>query len=280
MRRWLLAAVLAGVAHGAQAADLPDLSDLPVLRGTFTDGLSASTVNWQGFYVGGQAGVGTSNMDFTGSTQPVAARLMSGLEMESEQQVSSWPVLGKTSKSGTGFGGFAGYNAQWDDVVLSLEGSYMHGAFGGSQTNSIERFFTLASGYTDNVTYKATSTFNVTDMGSIRGRAGYAVGNFLPYMFGGVSLGLADVQQTATIFGTQVNAAAAPGFTNVPFYLSQSNGQSGRVVYGYAAGLGVDMMLFGNLFGRVEWEYLRFIGNGGTINTSINTARVGLGYKF
>jgi outer membrane immunogenic protein len=52
MRRFLLVALVCGAVTGAQAADMPDL---PFLRGSFTDGLSTARVNWQGFYVGGQA---------------------------------------------------------------------------------------------------------------------------------------------------------------------------------------------------------------------------------
>jgi len=50
MRRFLsvLTAMICGAVSGAHAADLPDI---PILRGT--QGLSTSTVNWQGFYVGG-----------------------------------------------------------------------------------------------------------------------------------------------------------------------------------------------------------------------------------
>jgi len=51
MRRFLsvLTAMICGAVSGAHAADLPDI---PILRGT--QGLSTSTVNWQGFYVGGR----------------------------------------------------------------------------------------------------------------------------------------------------------------------------------------------------------------------------------
>ena len=65
MRRLLLVAVMFGAASVAQAADMPDL---PFLRGSFTEGLSASRPNWQGFYVGGQAGYGSSDAKFAGST--------------------------------------------------------------------------------------------------------------------------------------------------------------------------------------------------------------------
>ena len=272
MRRFLLVAVVFGLASGAQAADMPDF-----LRGSLSDGLTTSRVNWGGFYLGGQAGYGTSNMNFTGATRSVAARLMSGLEMEQEEQVSSWPIMGKVSTHGEGLGGFAGYNSQWDDVVLGVEFNYMHGKFGGSQTDSMARFFTLSSGYTDSVTYQGTATMAISDMGTLRARAGYAYGSFLPYVFGGVALGQADIIRTAHIYGTQVNPNAAPGFTNVPFDVSATDANNSHLIYGYSGGLGVDMMLCAGLFLRAEWEYVRFTSS---VDTSVNTVRVGLGYKF
>jgi len=44
-----------------------------------------------------------------------------------------------------------------EDAVLGVELSYMHGKFGGTQTSSMSRFFTDASGYTDSVTYQSTA---------------------------------------------------------------------------------------------------------------------------
>ena len=48
-------------------------------------------------------------------------------------------------------------------------------------------------------------------------------------------------------------------------------------VTGFAAGLGIDYMVCAGLFLRAEWEYLRFTS---TVDTTVNTARLGLGYKF
>ena len=70
MRRFLLAAVTCWIASGAHAADLP------VLRGGLTDGLSTSSVNWQGFYVGGQGGYGSSDEHFSGSNSDMIAALL------------------------------------------------------------------------------------------------------------------------------------------------------------------------------------------------------------
>jgi len=48
-------------------------------------------------------------------------------------------------------------------------------------------------------------------------------------------------------------------------------------VYGYSLGFGVDIMLTGGLFARVEYEYLRVTSN---FESNVNGVHVGLGYKF
>jgi opacity protein-like surface antigen len=90
-------------------------------------------------------------------------------------------------------------------------------------------------------------------------------------------MGQANIIRTANIFGTQVNPLAAPGFQNVPFNLTQTDAMNSHFIYGYSAGLGVDVMLMSCLFLRAEWEYVRFTSS---IDTDVNTVRVGLGYKF
>ena len=86
MRRFLLAAVMIGAVTCAQAADMPDL---PILRGSYIDGLSTSRVNWQGFYFGGQGGYGTSDENFAGSNANMLAALLDHNVIE-EMQVSQW----------------------------------------------------------------------------------------------------------------------------------------------------------------------------------------------
>lgn len=271
MRSFLIAAVAVCLGQAAQAADLP------FLRGSFQDEPVAPRRMWDGFYIGAQAGVGQSDMNFTDATRTLAGGLLSGTALDAAGQVSSWPLLGKSSSRGDGWGGFVGYNSQWDDVVIGLEMSYMHGKFGGSQTGTMSRSFVDSGGYTNGVTYDATARMSITDMGTLRARAGYAFGAFLPYAFGGIALGQADIVRSASVYGVAVNTAAAPGFTNIPFNLSRTEGQYSHLIYGYSAGLGVDINLIGGLFARAEWEYVRFTS---TVDTNVNTVRAGVGYKF
>jgi opacity protein-like surface antigen len=235
------------------------MPDLPILRGAVSEGLTSSRVNWQGFYIGGQVGYGVANMNFFGANDKLAL----GIEPTLGVSPSQYPALGKTAPTGSAFGGFAGYNWQWDDVVIGLDGSYLHGSFTGSSTG---RDLFLGSLNGANFYTSSSASANVHDFGSLRARAGYAVGSFLPYMTAGVGLGSADIIRKInvydTVFGGQLPTTSALG---------------DHFVYGYSAGFGVDVMLIGCVFLRAEYEYQRIAS---PVDINMNTVRAGLGYKF
>jgi outer membrane immunogenic protein len=260
MRRLLLAAVLFGAVQGAQAADMPDL---PILRGAMTDGLNTARVNWQGVYVGLQGAYGTSSMNLAGTDNPAIYNLqpITGLTPD------SYYGLGKTSGTGSAYGGFAGYNWQFEDVVVGIDGSYLHGSFKGADS-AAQRLVGPASRYRS----LATAAVDLHDFASVRARAGYMIGSFLPYGTLGVGLGNASVVSTATVFDSLSPALAFGSL------------RQDRFVYGYSAGFGVDMMLVGCLFLRAEYEYQRMMTPADHVNAPIdiglNTFRAGVGYKF
>jgi outer membrane immunogenic protein len=272
MRRFLLAAMVLGAASGVHAADMPDF-----LRGSFAP-TPVPTVNWQGFYVGGQAGYGSSDESFNGSTRTMAAALLADTLIEAEMGVSQWNLgLGKASARTSGYGGFVGYNWQWDDVILSLESSYLHGRFGGSFSASERRVSpaALSDGNFHDVTATSTAAILVKDMATFRGRAGYVYGCFLPYAFAGFALGNADITRTVNVQDAVSLTALGPFTALAP--LRATDAVHNHLIYGYSAGLGVDSNLIGGLFMRAEWEYIRFTS---AVDTNINTVRAGLGYKF
>jgi len=272
--RVVVAAVMMAAVSGARAADLPDL---PILRGGFTDGLTTSKVNWEGFYVGGQAGYGSSDENFTGSQSNLLAALLSDNVVQ-EMGVSQWNLgLGKQSSRSSAYGAFVGYNWQWDDVVLGLEASYMHGSFGGTSSASKELVSgaALSDGFFHDVGVTSSSSISISDMATFRGRAAYVFGCFLPYAFGGFALGNAEISHKATVTDAVSLAALGP-FTQLQ-PLSATDAVHNHLIYGYTGGLGVDINLIGGLFMRAEWEYIRFTTS---VDTSINTVRAGLGYKF
>src|SRR5260221_3834883 len=205
----VVAAVMMAAVSSARAADLPDL---PILRGGFTDGLTTSKVNWEGFYVGGQAGYGSSDENFTGSQSNLLAALLSDNVVQ-EMGVSQWNLgLGKQSSRSSAYGAFVGYNWQWDDVVLGLEASYMHGSFGGTSSASKELVSgaALSDGFFHDVGVTSSSSISISDMATFRGRAAYVFGCFLPYAFGGFALGNAEISHKATITDDVSLAALRP----------------------------------------------------------------------
>jgi outer membrane immunogenic protein len=252
MRRLLLAAMMIGAMTSARAADLP------FLRGGFTDGYSRSIVNWQGIYAGAQGSWGSAesklpaniNTDMQATFQPPP-----GVGY-------TWGPTGTAHKVNGGVGAFIGYNSQWDDVVVGIEGNYIHDNFHVSAVGN-----GLAIGPANAVvgsTYTAAS-LNLTDFGSLRVRAGWAVNCVLPYVFVGAGFGSQTLNRTTT--ANPFPVTGSPWTTD----------SSSRLIYGYTAGGGIDVMLTGGLFGRFEYEYKRVTSN---FDSSINSARLGLGYKF
>ena len=112
-------------------------------------------------------------------------------------------------------------------------------------------------------------------MATFRGRAAYAWGCFLPYVFGGFALGKADITHSVTVYDAISPVVTGPFVPLTP--LNATDAQHNHLVYGYTGGLGMDINLVGGLFMRAEWEYVRFTAS---VDTSINTVRAGLGYKF
>jgi opacity protein-like surface antigen len=299
MRRFLLAVMVIGAASGAQAADL---SDLPILRGSLPGGLSTATRNWDGWYAGGQVDYTTSDVDFSRSIAGLTNFIFRNSVLQ--QPTSQWSVLNKNHMQGTGFGAFVGRNLQWDDLVFGVEANYVYlNSLASSSSHSLALGIVNPPGanpppnhtYTYNTTLVGAAALQIKDVLTLRGRAGWATGNFLPYVFGGLAIGRMDVarsvrtnvvlrdDQTVTQtdqFGNTITFSLPPVFTPIPS-LSQSNSErrTNSFVAGWTGGIGVEYMLWGSVFMRGEWEYIKFLSVKDTVVT-MNSVRAGIGYKF
>jgi outer membrane immunogenic protein len=290
MRRFLLAAVMATTAASAQAADMPDF-----LRGTLPAS-SAPTRNWDGWYAGGDASYSSAADDFSQSVVGLTNSIFSSSVLQApSSQISS---LSKANTQGTGFGGFVGRNWQWDDVVLGVEANYNYlNSLSASSSNTIgPLLYSMADGtpgVTDiyGITEKAAAAAQIKDMITFRGRAGWASGDFLPYIFGGIAVGRMDVarnvstnvtlEQDITTTDAFGNTSTVKGTPQKVPSVSQTVSQerTNNFVAGWTAGLGVEYMVWGNVFLRGEWEYVKFMSVENT-NITLNSARAGIGYKF
>jgi outer membrane immunogenic protein len=177
------------------------------------------TYNWTGFYVGINGGGGWGHSDFA---PPFAA--------------SSF------NTSGGLVGGTLGYNYQVGQVVLGLEGDFDWSNIGGS---------TACGGTSCAIRNNWLST--------VRGRLGYAVDRFMPYVTGGAAFG--DIKNSVAGVG---NAST----TNA----------------GWSLGGGVEAAIAGPWTAKLEYLYVD-LGRGGSVLGSdasfhTNIVRAGLHYRF
>lgn len=219
----LLAASL--ISGRARAADMPDY-----LRGPISEPPSRY-VNWDGLYLGAHIGYSNLTTDFSGATSAV--------------------TLQSTTTNSVSYGGFIGYNVQWDELVLGIDGIY---------TRPSSLATSSSSGATNSATY------SLNDYAAVRARAGYAFGQFLPYGFLGAAVGRFNY------------SIASAGSTN-----SRDN----AFAAGFTTGLGIDVAITPNIFLRAEYEYIAFSELGfrkdtvfSGIRSNTNTGRVGLGVRF
>ena len=276
---WL--AVL-GFVETAVAADLG-----PYLRGPqYEEPVPA--YRWSGVYGGGQIGYSVAGVDFTGGVSSLVAHILRVTAIEQDQHISGWPVLGKRNPSGVSFGGFVGYNWQWEDAVTGIELNYNRTSLSGLSSDSLERLFMDDTNappkhhFQYDVTVQGSASAHITDFGTFRLRGGWAAGRFLPYAFVAVAVGRADVARSATVQSTitdfpEQGTAPLPPSTFGP--VTETDGRTGAFAYGGAAGVGLDAALLPNVFLRGEWEYVQFAPLKGD-HIHISTVRTALGLKF
>jgi outer membrane immunogenic protein len=258
---------LAGTAHGA---------DLDVLRGSQVFAPSSPVyADWSGSYVGIQAGYGNTNMDFNAATAGLVDQLLRNTTLQSAG-LSGWNVLGSADTRDLSYGGFIGYNSQWEQVVLGVEANYNRTSITGISTDSMERLVAPGDGRLYDVTVASTASMHITDYGTLRGRAGYAMGRFMPYAFVGFAMGRIETDRRADVFGTYAPFTDLTAVT--PFALSLSRPKTVYAV-GYAAGGGIDVSILPCMFLRAEFEWLQFTGIE-DMKANIATGRVAAAYKF
>ena len=217
--RWVIAAwlgVLASAcpAPAAQAGGAPraaeteaaDLASAPSGAGTAGDMTGAS--DWTGAYVGGQFGFGLGDFSIGANPAPGGPLAFTGTTLK------GW------------LGGFhLGYNYQLPNRVV-LGGETGLGFISDGRTATVS-----APGQ------QATSRFNpgVEWLGTVRGRVGYALDGWLPYVTGGAAAG-----------SNRLNVDNA----------GQPPAAQTRIHWGWTGGAGVEFPMADNWAGRAEYSYI------------------------
>lgn len=178
----------------------------------------ADVPRWSGFYIGALVG-GADQSSRTrlggfGPTDSVATSIDAG----------NVPAILNPNGQRASFGALAGFNFQTGPLVFGLEGDFSAMHVGGRQTVSVNPFGVQVTTRAENELFT---------MGTVRGRVGVALGDFLLYGTGGYAYGRAN--QSGSI---NPDPVANPTY-------AASNAQ---MVGGWAAGGGVEYAL-NNLIG-------------------------------
>ncbi|MGB6541588.1 MAG: outer membrane beta-barrel protein [Xanthobacteraceae bacterium] len=253
--------------------------DFDVLRGSQPVG-PATFTRWSGIYAGGQFSYGQAAANFANATAPLVGFSLRNTQVEQQATPSQWQVLGRDTGNAFGGGGFLGYNTQWQDLILGVEGNYTHTSFSATSTSSpISRLVSVGNVSTVTIS-QGNGHLDLTDYAELRGRAGYVVGNLLPYGFVGFVVGRGDYSVSATTDATCTNPNPPPSAGECQgFPITSSASNSNAFLYGGSVGFGLDWAITPNLFLRGEFEYIVFTPLA-SINVSVINARVGAGVKF
>lgn len=268
--------LIAGLATpSAQAADY--------LRGSYagetTPRQVAPAQDWGGFYVGGFAGYSATNSTpgrLAGPSVPTSSYPAAYTALM-PAATSAFP---NASKSGTSFGGFAGINYLWDDVVLGIEADYSAARINATSTVGPVTNQSAAT----NPQYVLTNTqelkTRVNGWGTLRGRVGYATGMFMPYLTLGIAAG--NLDSRARNYGTWTEYNTTTGATVASGTYAATGGKSG-LAFGTSFGAGIEAQIMPNTFLRAEWQGVQFANPSNhryIKDVMIQTGRVGGGVKF
>ena len=174
----------------------------------------------------------------------------------------------------------AGYNSQFgNNLVLGVEGDVSFGSVNDKWNDPDPN-----SGY--------YTEDKLTALGTLRARLGYAAGNFMPYVTGGLAIG-----RTKHALGCDIGlvtnplpgACSAGNPNRVEFETSKSD-----TSVGYTVGVGGEYAFTNNWTFKAEYLYTDLGKNSVTLvdpnfpaaisarkfDTSFSTVRVGVNYKF
>lgn len=237
--RWLAFASLASILIGPASA--ADFANKPIYK---APPAVAPVYDWRGLYIGAHVGYGWARPDII-------------------------PLVGSVTNTprpaGVLGGGQIGYNFQTGAWVYGIEADTSYGDLDDTRT---------CVGQPSGVTLSCRGAPKY--FGTIDGRLGYAINNWLPYVKGGAAWSHEDFTQLFNV-GTVCVGTPCTGGGNQ---------------WGWTVGGGLEYGFASNWSLKVEYDFLDFdhsdtvtLSNGASTNTfgvtkTIQKAEVGLNYRF
>ena len=240
-------------------ADRAAADDIMVTKAAPIPSSATSAYDWSGFYAGGHLGYAWGSSNWTASTRAAPAPSASG-------SLDLYQPFDAFKDTGSFFEGLqAGYNYILPNrVVIGAEADVSFPSFPGSSTGlGIGGASTLTSPPTGAQSYSE----NILAFGTVRGRIGYAPGNWLFYATGGFAWTYDQLSLTQTATGT----SESPLLWRL----------------GWAAGAGVEVPVAPHWTARLEYLYtdygttsVRFIGGAERIEFQSRDARAARGLEL
>jgi outer membrane protein OmpA-like peptidoglycan-associated protein len=190
-------------------------------------------VNWGGPYVGLNVGGEWSKLGSSVSVAPTPAGTLPGSAAIPGSSIS---FGGGAGANVTG-GGQVGYNWQFNNLVVGVEGDIRGG--GPSHSTTLGALPAGTANFVTGDSFRASSSWNA----SVRGRIGYAWDPVLIYATGGVAF--ADASIKANFVPTTAGGLAFPG----------SSGSASSTLIGPTVGGGLEYAVTPNISVGGEYRY-------------------------
>lgn len=268
----LLASFTLGVSAPALGADL----DYGVLRGPDYEP-EIPVVDWNGIYLGGHGGYSSAHSGFKNAYRPLVANELRDPFTELELNALSMLASRGGSTDGASYGAFIGFNYQFEETVVGIEADYIRFDRKAVTSDSIVSSSTDSLGYLNTVNLSGSASARVEDYGTLRARGGYAIGNFLPYITGGLAVGRVHTERSLTIKNYVYSEVSVPEPRSIP-----KNKAITKTMGGFALGAGLEFALTQNILLRGEYQYvmLNDFEKSSANGIGINTVRAGAAVKF
>jgi outer membrane immunogenic protein len=228
----------------------------------------APAFTWTGIYIGGYGGYGWGHSGVTGTLDPNSGFGWSGTNTQPAYNATLSPGLRPGGFTG---GGTIGANWQAGVFVLGLEGDF--GAFNLSDA------VTAAVRPQSHAALTSNTTVRADWLATVRGRIGWAAGQWLPYVTAGAAFANSSFKQ--------VNSYAIESSGGI------ENFSAANLRVGWVAGAGLEYAFTPNWSAKIEYLHLDFGTSAATgiipvqsVNVShaadftSDVVRAGINYKF